>query len=163
CGRNNAGNFNPMPRTCCSQETRGRRLLYACWPSLARATRVRYRRSMPVAATSECSGCATWSEIYREPHVLNAAQCRPSRPGQGETTNPNERTGGNPKLCLSIDRRGQRLVIAVHDENREQLCWLGRARITADRMVGARRLIPAFARAVDSPGSVIHLRLDLPG
>src|SRR6516225_7641298 len=59
-----------------------------------------------------------------------------------------------------FDRRGQRVVISVEDEDSEQLCRLGLARVAADRMDRARRFGPALACPIDARFAVIHLRLD---
>src|SRR5215831_18401409 len=59
-----------------------------------------------------------------------------------------------------LDGRGQRVVIGVEDEDGEQLCRLGLARVTADRMGRARRFGPALACPIDTRLAVIHLRLD---
>ena len=49
-----------------------------------------------------------------------------------------------------VDGRGQRVVIGVEDEDGEQLCRVGLARVTADRMDRARRFGPALARPIDA-------------
>src|SRR5215468_9903704 len=59
-----------------------------------------------------------------------------------------------------FDGRGQRVVIGVEDEDSEQLCRLGLARVAADRMDSARRFGPALARPIDARLAVVHLRLD---
>src|ERR1700752_2020452 len=59
-----------------------------------------------------------------------------------------------------FDGRGQRVVIGVEDEDSEQLCRLGLARVAADRMDRARRFGPALACSIDARLAVIHLRLD---
>src|SRR5262245_10095444 len=59
-----------------------------------------------------------------------------------------------------FDGRGQRVVIGVEDEDSEQLCRLGLARVAADRMDSAGRFGPALACPVDARLAVIHLRLD---
>src|SRR6516162_5556732 len=59
-----------------------------------------------------------------------------------------------------FDRRGQRIIISVEDEDSEQLCRLGLARVAADRMDRARRFGPALAFPIDARLAVIHLRLD---
>src|SRR5258706_14522379 len=61
-----------------------------------------------------------------------------------------------------FDGRGQRVVIGVEDEDSEQLCRLGLARVAADRMDSARRFGPALAYPVDARPAVIHLRLHCP-
>ena len=60
----------------------------------------------------------------------------------------------------SFDGRGQRVVIGVEDEDSEQLCRPGLARVAADRMDSARRFGPALACPIDAGLAVIHLRLD---
>ena len=60
----------------------------------------------------------------------------------------------------SFDGRGQRVVIGVEDEDSEQLCWFGLARVAADRMDRTRRFGPALTRPIDARLAVIHLRLD---
>src|SRR6478672_12573453 len=59
-----------------------------------------------------------------------------------------------------FDRCGQRVVIGVEDEDSEQLCRLGLARVAADRMDSAGRFGPALACPIDARLAVIHLRLD---
>ena len=59
-----------------------------------------------------------------------------------------------------FDGCGQRGVIGVEDEDSEQLCRLGLARVAADRMDRARRFGPALARPMDARLAGIHLRLD---
>src|SRR5258708_31545552 len=59
-----------------------------------------------------------------------------------------------------FDGRGQRVVIGVEDEDSEQLCRLGLARVAADRMDRARRFGPALACPIDARFAVLHLRLD---
>src|SRR5215468_11653050 len=59
-----------------------------------------------------------------------------------------------------FDGRGQRVVISVEDEDSEQLCRLGLARVAADRMDSARRFGPTLACPIDERLAVIHLRLD---
>src|SRR5260370_12181032 len=49
-----------------------------------------------------------------------------------------------------FDGRGQRVVIGVKDEDSEQLCRLGLARVAADRMDSARRFGPALAYPIDA-------------
>src|SRR5258707_11536012 len=49
-----------------------------------------------------------------------------------------------------FDGRGQRVVIGVEDEDSEQLCRLGLARVAADRMDRARRFGPALACPIDA-------------
>src|SRR5258706_3452304 len=49
-----------------------------------------------------------------------------------------------------FDGRGQRVVIGVEDEDSEQLCRLGLARVAADRMDTARRFGPALAYPIDA-------------
>ena len=44
---------------------------------------------------------------------------------------------------------GQGLVLGIDDENREQLCGLGRACIAADAMAGTGCLVPTLAGVVD--------------
>src|SRR3989440_1904609 len=59
-----------------------------------------------------------------------------------------------------FDGRGQRVIIGVEDEDSEQLCRLGLARVAADRMDIARPFGPALACPIDARLAVIHLRLD---
>src|SRR4030095_13605541 len=59
-----------------------------------------------------------------------------------------------------FDRRGQRIIISVEDEDSEQLCRFRLARVAADRMDRARRFGPAPACPIDARLAVIHLRLD---
>src|SRR5438552_3465588 len=65
----------------------------------------------------------------------------------------------NPSEGL-FDGRGQRVIIGVEDEDSEQLCRLGLARVAADRMDIARPFGPALACPIDARLAVIHLRLD---
>ena len=58
-----------------------------------------------------------------------------------------------------FERRGQRIVTGVEDEDREQLCRLGLARVAADQMGCARLFRPALASLIDACLSVIHLGL----
>src|SRR5215469_10585956 len=61
---------------------------------------------------------------------------------------------------VSFDGRGQRVVIGVEDEDSEQLCRLGLARVAADRMDRARLFGPALACPIDARLAVMHLRLN---
>jgi dihydrolipoamide dehydrogenase len=58
----------------------------------------------------------------------------------------------------ALERRGvgQRVVIGVEDEDGEQLCRLGLARVTADRMGRTRRFGPALACPIDARLVVLH-------
>src|ERR1700741_2681461 len=62
-----------------------------------------------------------------------------------------------------FDGCGQFLVVGIDNEDREQLCRLGLARIAADGMAGAGWFGPALARLVDPRCAVVHLRLDPSG
>src|SRR4051794_19216406 len=62
-------------------------------------------------------------------------------------------------ICL-LSRDGQGLVVGIDDENREQLCGLGRACIAADAMARTGCLVPTLAGVVDPLRLVVNLRLD---
>src|SRR5215831_8220252 len=67
--------------------------------------------------------------------------------------------------CLTLSRapeglfdgRGQRVIIGVKDEDGEQPCRLGLARVAADRMGSARRFGPVLSCSIDARLAVIHL------
>jgi hypothetical protein len=54
-------------------------------------------------------------------------------------------------------RSGQGLVLGIDDENREQLCGLGRACIAADAMAGTGCLLPTLAGVVDPLRLIVDL------
>src|SRR5438067_242699 len=54
-------------------------------------------------------------------------------------------------------RGGQGLVLGIDDENREQLCGLGRACVAADAMAGTGCLVPTLAGVVDPLRLIVDL------
>jgi hypothetical protein len=72
----------------------------------------------------------------------------------GDSQCVDEQNSSNVDLRVSFslfDGRGQRFVIGVEDEYREQLCRLGLARVAADRMLRAQCIIDSTAIS-DLPG-----------
>src|SRR6266853_3199462 len=72
--------------------------------------------------------------------------------------------GGNVAALVSLlerralwSRGGQGLVLGIDDENREQLCGLGRACIAADEMAGIGCLVPTLAGVVDPLRLIVDL------